>query len=215
MKLLFYYSNNDDYARRRLFYSLLSLCIPLLLILSTLFAAEISLSGNVKYFLPIGNNRAIEYNTLKNKVIGAYGEHRNSKIRGHKHAGIDIQGNYGEMVYAIGKGTVTDIFRDFPHKTIYIRHNENGGPPFYSVYIHVEDIQVNRGDVVTENTPIARIFTREELQSAHFGTAPHLHFEIRHNINDKGDATFKSMSISELNKYCSDPLLFFKTLSEH
>ena len=188
----------------------ISTCLLILLIPLSLFASDISLSNNLEYFVPLGNDRSIDYNKFKKRILDKYGSYRSSKVRGHKHAGIDIHGNFGETVYSIGEGTVINIFRNFPHKTIYIRHNENKEPPFYSVYIHVEDIKVNIGDVVTGNTPIARIFNKEELKLANFGTPPHLHFEIRHNIDDKGDATFKSMSISELNKYCIDPLIFFR-----
>lgn len=166
-----------------------------------------AVASNPKYLLPIGSDRA-DYNKWIKNIIGRYGDYRRSHVKGHKHSGIDIRGNFGETVYSIGRGTVINIFREFPHKTIYIRHSES--ELFYSVYIHVEDIQVNIGDRVSENTPLARIFNRDELNMAEFGTPPHLHFEIRHNIDDKGDATFKSMTLEDLNKYCINPLKFFK-----
>jgi len=163
-----------------------------------------------EYWFPLGNNRSIYNSKLDQRIISKYGDNRNSKIKGHKHSGIDIQGDFGEKVYSMGKGTVTHIFRNFPHKTIYIRHNDRKNTVFHSVYIHIEDIQVNIGDLVTGDTTVGRIFNREELISTNFGTPPHLHFEIRHCIDDKGEATFKSMSIQELNKFCIDPLKFFK-----
>ncbi len=180
----------------------------MLFIIETVLVSDI-LALYQKYFIPIGIDRTADYNKLTEKIIGQYGVHRSSNVHGHKHSGIDIQGDFGETVYSIGKGTIIKIFREFPHKTIYIQHNENDDALFYSVYIHVEDIQINIGDPVSENTPIARIFNREELILANFGTPPHLHFEIRHNIDDMGEATFKSMTLSELNKYCIDPLKFF------
>ncbi len=192
----------------------ISISILVLLLPTLLLATDISLFDDIEYVLPLGHHRKVDYNKLKCRIIGKFGDNRNSNIRGHKHAGIDIRGDFSDTVYSIGSGTVTHIFRYFPHKTIYIRHNENLGFPFYSVYIHVEDIQVNIGDVVTENTNIGRIFNEEELQAAGFGTPPHLHFEIRHDISDNGDATFESMSISELNRYCIDPLIFFKNIKK-
>ena len=181
----------------------------LLLTCISVVAADLLKPDGRDFFIPIGNRRKSDINQLKNTIIGHYGDHRNSHVQGHRHAGIDIQGHFNETVYAIGTGTVIRIFREFPHKTIYIQHHDRAGVPFCSVYIHIEKIQVNVGDAVTEHTPIARIFNREELEIADFGTPPHLHFEIRHNINDNGNATFESMSISGLNIYCKDPLTFF------
>ena len=88
--------------------------------------------------------------------------------------------------------------------------------PFYSSYVHVADLKVRIGDKVDKDTIIARIFNEEELRNSKFGTPPHLHFEIRHRIDDNGAASFKSMNITELNKYCIDPLIFFKkSLKNH
>ena len=162
------------------------------------------------YFVPFGNDRTADYNKLINRIIGRYGDYRKSNLPGHKHSGIDIEGNFNETVYPIGDGTVTHIFRSFPHKTIYILHNDSRGKPFYSAYVHIEDIKVRIGDKVTKDTVIARIFNEEELEVSNFGTPPHLHFEIRHNIDDNGTASYKSMNINQLNKYCIDPLVFFK-----
>ena len=167
-----------------------------------------------KYFLPFGHGRSTDLNILKKRITGRYGDYRKSYVPGHMHAGIDLKGDFNEPVYSIGKGTVTHILRDFPHKTIYIRHNDSRGKPFYSAYVHVEDIKIQVGDRVTKDTPIARIFNEEELRASDFGTPPHLHLEIRHNISDNGAASYKSMSVSELNKYCIDPLVFFEKLKQ-
>jgi len=163
-----------------------------------------------RYFVPLGHDRTTDYNSLKKRIIGRYGDYRKSNVPGHKHSGIDLEGNFSEPVYPIGEGKVTHIFRSFPHKTIYIMHNDSRGKPFYSAYVHIEDIKVRVGDRVTKDTVIARIFNEEELRASDFGTPPHLHFEIRHNIEDNGTASYKSMNISELNKYCIDPLIFIK-----
>ena len=182
----------------------------LLLILLTKAGSDPLGYDEINYFLPVGNDRSHYFKDLTDRMIGRYGDYRKSYIRGHKHSGIDIKGNFNEPVYSIGKGVVSQIFRDFPHKTIYIRHQDVGGTPFYSVYIHVEDIQVHIGENVTENTIIGRLFNPKELNQSDFGTPPHLHFEIRHNIDDKGNASFSCMTIRELNNYCTDPLIFFE-----
>lgn len=179
-------------------------------ILSTNTGSDTLGHGDIEYFLPLGENRSPYFKDLTDRIIGQYGDYRSSNVPGHKHAGIDIEGNFSEPVYSIGQGEVTNIFRDFPHKTIYIRHHDMRGTPFYSVYIHVEDIQVYIGEKVTENTIIGRLFNPKELNLSNFGTPPHLHFEIRHDISDNGNATFNSMTISELNNYCIDPITFFK-----
>ncbi len=172
-----------------------------------------NITNGHRYFVPLGNDRTTDYNKLKKRITGRYGDYRKSNVPGHRHSGIDLEGKFNEPVYSIGDGTVTHIFRKFPHKTVYILHDNSGGKPFYSAYIHVEDIKVRIGDRVTKDTVIARIFNEEELNASNFGTPPHLHFEIRLSIDDNGAASYNSMNISGLNKYCMDPSLFFeKTL---
>lgn len=114
--------------------------------------------GGIKYFLPLGDDRSIHFKNIADRIIGRYGDYRISNIKGHRHSGIDIKGNFCERVYSIGQGEVTHIFRDFPNKTIYIRHQDMRGIYFYSVYIHVEDVQVHLGERVAENTIIGRLF---------------------------------------------------------
>lgn len=179
---------------------------------SSLSGTDFLISDDCKFSVPFGGDRRGDYSELRNRIIGKYGDDRISYVRGHKHSGIDIKGDFSETVYSIGEGEVIGIFRNFPHKTIYIRHSIGLNIPIFSVYMHVEDVRVHVGELVTKKTPIARIFNREELKAANFGTPPHLHFEIRHNISDNGEATFKSMSIRDLNNYCMDPLEFFKKI---
>ncbi len=162
------------------------------------------------FFCPIGKNRTLRISQIEQNIIGYFGDRRVSNVYGHKHAGIDIKGSYGESVYPITKGKVVKIFRDFPNKTICIKHFNNFGDIFYSMYIHLEDIQVSIGDYVYESTYLGRIFNIHELEESEFETEPHLHLEIRHSIDDGGKATFGSMNLLELKRYCIDPLEFFK-----
>ncbi len=147
---------------------------------------------------------------LQNRIIAVYGEFRRSYRPGHHHAGIDLQGGFNETVYAIGCGRVFRIFRTSPHKTIIIKHYLPERKFLYSVYTHVEDIRVKTGDWVDENTALARLFNQTELENADFGTPNHLHLEVRKSFADRGRASYASMSMSQLNRFCMDPQIFFK-----
>ena len=78
------------------------------------------------------------------------------------------------------------------------------------MYVHIEEIKVEVGEWVTEKTPLARLFTQNELNLADFGTANHLHFEIRKSIDDHGWASASSTNRDELDRFCLDPWEFFK-----
>ena len=148
--------------------------------------------------------------TLRRRIIGRYGDYRRSYKPGHLHAGTDFRGAFEELVYPIARGDVYLLFREFPHKTIAIRHDPPDGEVFYSLYVHVEDIRVREGEVVDENTPLARLFTEDELFRADFGTDVHLHLEIRPSLEDGGAASYSSMNRADLDRFCMDPLVFFR-----
>ena len=162
------------------------------------------------FLSPLPETDRADFFSLKKRLIGAYGDYRASYIPGHLHAGIDLEGAYGEKVFAIGRGEVTHIFRNFPHKTIAVKHWLPGGGSVFSVYTHVEDIQVDVGDGVTEKTQLARLFTEEELEEAQFGTPNHLHLEIRKTYRDNGRASNTIKNREDLDLYCLDPLEFFE-----
>jgi murein DD-endopeptidase MepM/ murein hydrolase activator NlpD len=150
------------------------------------------------------------YESIQQRIVGLYGDYRSSPIAGHKHAGIDLKGDFSEFVFPVGKGQVVLIFRRFPHRTVVIKHWFSSSEWFYSFYVHVEDVQVKIGEWVNENTVLARLFTKEELDWSDFGTLNHLHLEIRNSIEDEGRASWQSMTMDELNQYCMDPLRFFQ-----
>lgn len=147
---------------------------------------------------------------LKRRITGVYGEYRRSYKPGHFHAGLDLEGEFDESVYAIGFGWVVQIFRQYPHRSVVVEHHLPDGNIVYSMYVHVEDIQVRVGDWVDENFPLARLFNEEELERADFGTPNHLHLEIRKTLADRGRASYVSMSLADLNSVCIDPLNLFK-----
>jgi murein DD-endopeptidase MepM/ murein hydrolase activator NlpD len=164
-----------------------------------------------EFFSPYHETDRKSLKMIERRVTGIYGEYRRSYIPGHFHAGLDLKGDFKEKIYAIGFGWVVQIFRQYPHRSIVIEHHLPDGNILYSMYVHVEDIQVRIGDWVDENTPLARLFSEEELERADFGTANHLHLEIRKTLADRGRASYASMSMRELNMACMDPLKFFKT----
>jgi murein DD-endopeptidase MepM/ murein hydrolase activator NlpD len=162
------------------------------------------------FLSPLPESDRADFSLLQKRVIGTYGDYRASYKPGHLHAGIDLEGILKEKVFAIGRGRVTHIFRNFPHKTIVIQHPLADGNSMVSVYTHVEDIRVEVGDFVTEETCLARLFSEDELENSGFGTANHLHLEIRKNYDDKGMASNTSMNREDLDKLCLDPLKFFE-----
>lgn len=103
------------------------------------------------------------------------------------------------------------ILNDFPHRTVIVKHHLPYGRLLFSVYTHVKQVNVKIGDWVGEGTALARLFNKDELKRANFGTPNHLHLEIRISINDEGRASYASMTRQELDKFCMDPMEFFKS----
>ncbi|NOR13866.1 MAG: peptidoglycan DD-metalloendopeptidase family protein [Candidatus Aminicenantes bacterium] len=163
-----------------------------------------------EFFSPFTETDRKSLSLLKDRITGIYGEYRRSYKPGHFHAGLDLKGDFNERVYAIGFGWIVQIFRQFPHRSVVVEHHLPDGSILYSMYVHIEDIQVQVGDWVDENIPLARLFNAEELESADFGTPNHLHLEIRKTLADRGRASYASMSMAKLNMACIDPLKFFK-----
>jgi murein DD-endopeptidase MepM/ murein hydrolase activator NlpD len=167
-----------------------------------------------EFYSPFNDSDRKSFASIKQRLVGTYGEFRKSYKPGHLHAGIDLKGSFGETVYAVGRGQVLSIFRDFPHQTVIIKHQLPDGNPLFSVYTHVEEVQVDVGDRVNEGSPLARLFDEDELERANFGTLNHLHLEIRKSIADEGRASYASMTMDELNTFCIDPMAFFRANCE-
>lgn len=163
-----------------------------------------------KFFSPFSEPDRKSLALLKGRLVGIYGEYRRSYRPGHRHSGIDLKGAFDETVYAIGLGRVIHIFRQFPHQTVVVKHYLPDEGFLYSVYTHIEDITVKHGVWVDDKTPLARLFNEDELRRADFGTPNHLHLEIRKSFSDKGRASYASMTMSQLNQFCRDPVKFFK-----
>jgi hypothetical protein len=163
-----------------------------------------------EFFSPFLETDRKSFRLIRRRLSGRYGDYRRSFKPGHLHAGIDLKGDFEETVYPVGRGFVHLVFRDFPHKSVVVKHTLPDGKIFYSMSVHLEDIRVEEGDAVTEKTPLARLFNREELEKADFGTVNHLHLEIRKSLEDGGWASASSMTMEELSRFCLDPLEFFR-----
>lgn len=159
---------------------------------------------------PFKDKNRKSFSAIRMRKTSRYGEFRSSYKPGHLHAGIDLKGDFNESIYPIGNGQVTKIYHFFPHKSIIIKHTCPNNTTFYSIYTHLEDICVEEGNWVNTKTKLARLFNEEELKRSDFGTANHLHLEIRKSYDDNGRASYASMTQKALDKFCYDPEKFFR-----
>ncbi len=147
--------------------------------------------------------------TLAKRFGSGFGDHRDSYIKGHKHAGLDIKTDFAEAVYAVCPGVVEDIHLGSPHRTVVVRHVMADGTTLWSSYKHVEDVGVRVGQRVGVETKIGRVFDKGE-QSTSGWKMNHLHFEVRTSFADGGTASWTSMTMEELRRYATDPRVFFE-----
>jgi len=171
---------------------------------------EPAVQRNITVYSPFGESDRQSYETLRARVVGRYGDWRSSYKPGHLHAGVDLKGDYEETVHAIGRGSVLNVYGRFPNRSIIVEHQQADQVWSYAIYVHIEDIKVKRGDRVDQDTVLGRLFTEDELQRSNFGTAVHLHMEIRKDLHDNGRASTHSMTRAELDRHCLDPLPFFR-----
>jgi murein DD-endopeptidase MepM/ murein hydrolase activator NlpD len=146
-------------------------------------------------------------------VISGYGAYRSTRVKGHKHSGIDIvpaDKKSALDVYAASEGVVCFISQEAPVKTIIVKHKLNDGNVIYSSYIHLKEIFTERGRMVDESTKIGVLYTRSEALK-YGGNFDHLHFEIKKRIDDYSCASWLCMSREELDEYFINPIAFFKT----
>jgi len=164
-----------------------------------------------KWFLPFDFPDRSELGNIT--FISAYGAYRSTRVKGHKHSGVDmIPANKKNSldVYAVSKGVVCFVNHDAPVKTVVIKHKLKEGNVLYSSYIHLKDIYAERGQVVDEKTKIGILYTKSEALKFG-GNFDHLHFEIKKRIDDYSCASWLCMSLEELDKFFINPTVFFKT----
>lgn len=145
-------------------------------------------------------------------IISAYGSYRSTRVKGHKHSGIDIvpaDKRNSLDVYAVAKGVVCFVNQDAPNKTVIIKHKLKDGSVIYSSYIHLKEIYTERGKLVDESTKIGVLYTKSEALK-YGGNFDHLHFEIKKRIDDYSCASWLCMSREELDEYFRNPYGFLK-----
>lgn len=129
------------------------------------------------------------------------------------HTGIDLNGtgggdtDKGQPVYAISKGII-EVAKNFGSpwgNVVIIKHKylENGHINYcYSLYAHMEDLLVKKGDLINKRAQIGVIGTGGGSYPAH------LHLEIRKNIMKDYEATYwpssHSKSIDWVKEYYED-----------
>lgn len=146
-----------------------------------------------------------KYPTLASRVVSPFGAGRTSFRVRHLHTGTDLAGSPSEPIHSIGAGIVEFVsYWDF-EGTVLVRHRLASGESIMSKYIHVRDPKVHAGEIVTQDTVLARLFTNAEFKKSKF-KQNHLHIEIRKDYSDHGHASTHSKKTDDLSKCCIDPL---------
>jgi len=98
------------------------------------------------------------------------------------HRGVDLNGELGDPIYPIMRGTVEAVFysRFSYGNHVIINH----GSGFKSLYAHLSKIVVKNGQEVDKNTVLGTV------GSTGWSTGPHLHLEVYDN-----GRTFNPLSI--------------------
>jgi murein DD-endopeptidase MepM/ murein hydrolase activator NlpD len=95
------------------------------------------------------------------------------------HGGIDLAAPYGTDVYAAKKGTVMEVGEDqILGNYVIIRHENN----MVSLYGHLSSINTSLNANVQSGTVIAKVGSTGQ------STGPHLHFELRQNVQSRDPA---------------------------
>lgn len=103
---------------------------------------------------------------------------------GAKHLGIDVIGNVGDPVIAVAGGVVTGSFSEPAYgNRVEITHGRDaGGKLTRTVYKHLQNRLVSKGDIVTRGQKVGTLGTTGMLG----GGIPHLHFELYRQIHGDG-----------------------------
>lgn len=195
------------------------LLLCLLLLITPCFSQE--------WKLPVATStrQSVEEISLTN--LGLFGMMRKERpgIPAHHHTGIDIMrpdSNYSNQpVFPAAAGEVISVREDGPYGQVIIEHYDEDHEKVWTLYEHVGGILVSPEDKVFPDFPIARFFTREELDR--YGWQfDHIHFEIikkpLHKVNPGPklpDRHYRSytldcLSEKQLERYMFDPVVFFR-----
>ena len=134
--------------------------------------------------LPIANEWKLPLSISPRKGLNALYRLKNAgfldKRFGHLHTGIDLinpRGGPGEKVYAAASGRIVSIYAKEPHLSVMIRHRLPSKETIWTVYVHVTKVKVKVGDLVSNDTIIAHLMDKSQLNK--YGWEfNHLHFEV-------------------------------------
>lgn len=91
------------------------------------------------------------------------------------HKGIDLKADSGAPVYAAAAGTVVEVEQGYNGgygKTVILKHG-SGDTAIYTLYAHLSEITVTKGQVVEAQRQIGTV------GMTGVASGPHLHFEVR------------------------------------
>lgn len=159
---------------------------------------------------PFANNDGIGPSAFAHRIVSKFGDFRSAGgDNGHRHAGVDLKGVFGEEVYPISSGKILAIsFKDLSGGVV-IEHLLPDGKKVYSKYVHIQDIPVRVGERVSRQTRIGRLFDEASFKKSLY-KHNHLHLEIRKDYKDKGTDSSYSQSRKELELHCFDPARFMR-----
>jgi len=132
--------------------------------LNILITTKDSIIHNFNTYIPFGS-------PLDSLTISSDFGIRTHPISKHKkfHEGLDLKGCYRDTVFSTAAGIVMDARRKGGYgKCVVINHN-NG---YQTVYAHLSQILVKKGQHVTDSTPIGKV------GNTGYSTGCHLHYEI-------------------------------------
>ncbi len=152
---------------------------------SSLFCLLILWSTGVmaQVFTPIQTVDRKSVSTIELTNIGTFGILRKSReeVPAHLHTGIDIKRpkkDYSSppFIFPIAIGKVVSKRDDGPFSQLIIEHQIND-IKCWTTYEHIGGILVQLNDLVHPQKPIARFYTKEELD-AYGWQFDHFHFEV-------------------------------------
>jgi len=121
------------------------------------------------------NKGGLPWPVAQGNIVSHYGTHPHPVLENVQvtNNGIDIKTNAGASVKAIFSGTVTAVFniRGLQNMVI-VRHGQ-----YCSVYAHIEQVSVNKGDKVRGGQHLGTVFTDTEDNKTE------VHFELWNGFN--------------------------------
>jgi murein DD-endopeptidase MepM/ murein hydrolase activator NlpD len=165
----------------------------------------------IRFFSPFDEAERHVFQTIQQRVVKPYAEAYSRTMATMQYTGIGLQAEFGEPVYAIGKGEVVRIAGEAPYTEVVVAHKIQRHTTVFSVYARITDVSVHIDDEVTEHTPIGRLLTREEYNKSQL-TEQHLHLEVRTTLDayrSRSPHYFKYQTPETLDAGFLNPLTFY------